>query len=401
MLGDPVPVDQEALIKEARRRARRRRQRNLAGVLAAIVGALWLYSLVGGSGPESGSALRSEPSSPSVAHLKAALPEQLSFNANNGVVLVRRDGTREDLAPAVIRQQPNGKWHLLRYFGVEWSPDGSKLLAMRYQSPERPGISLVAIDANGKVGPMIARHPVDGRWSPNGTEVAFVRHEPGAGRVLFVASSAGRTVTRIADHLHVFGTSSWSPDGTELAYGGQGTSGLFVADASGRGSPRAVPLAAGTGAAPKEVATVHWSPDGSLIAFTASDHVYVVRPDGTSLRRVAVGYDFAWSPDGTRLAVVGPPGGRTWAYVSVVRSDGTGLHRIAGCRCDLRGPGFSQSLAWSSNGTRIAYIGGRGNTVSTIRPDGSGPTAVATQTARGLQGIWYPSLPLWRPSTTG
>jgi hypothetical protein len=40
-------ADLEALIEEARRRARRRRQRNLVVVLAAMLGALWLYSLLG------------------------------------------------------------------------------------------------------------------------------------------------------------------------------------------------------------------------------------------------------------------------------------------------------------------------------------------------------------------
>ena len=84
----------------------------------------------------------------------------------------------------------------------------------------------------------------------------------------------------------------------------------------------------------------------------------------------------------------------------MVNADGTDLHRIARCRCDLRGPrpDFYESVAWSFNGTRIAYISGRGNTVSTIRPDGSGATVVATQPARGVTGYWYPSFPLWRPS---
>jgi hypothetical protein len=70
----------------------------------------------------------------------------------------------------------------------------------------------------------------------------------------------------------------------------------------------------------------------------------------------------------------------------VVNADGTDLHRIARCRCDLRGPrvDFYESVACSFDGTRIAYISGRGNTVSTIRPDGSSATVVATQAARGL-----------------
>ena len=112
---------------------------------------------------------------------------------------------------------------------------------------------------------------------------------------------------------------------------------------------------------------------------------------------IALGYAIAWSPDGKLLALAGPAG-PTWGDVSVVNPDGSGLRRIARCRCGLRGPGSSQSVAWSSDGTRIAYISARGNTVSTIRPDGSAAAVVATRAARGLTGYWYPSLPLWRPT---
>jgi hypothetical protein len=55
-------------------------------------------------------------------------------------------------------------------------------------------------------------------------------------------------------------------------------------------------------------------------------------------------------------------------------------------------------VAWSLDGTRIAYISGRANTVSTIRPEGSGATVVATQAARGPGGPRYPSSLLWRPA---
>lgn len=399
-LGRHTPVDQEALVKEARRRARRRRLRNLAGSLAAMLGALWVYSLLGGGGPQSGSAFQSGASPRGAAPFKAALPEELSFNANSGIALVRRDGTRQDLAPAVIRRQPHGAWHVLQYFGVEWSSDGSKLLAMRFRSPERGVSELVVIDANGKIGPTIARNPLEAGWSPDGSRVAFVRHEPGVGRVLYIASNAGREVTRVAAHLQIPGGFSWSPDGTELAYAGHGSSGLFIVNANGRRVPRSVGFA-GAGASYTHVGIVRWSPDGALIAFISGGHLEVIRSDGGSLRRVADGYDFAWSPDKSALAVVGPAGGRTWADVSLVRPDGAGLHRIARCRCGLRGPGASQFAAWSSDGTRISYISRRGNTVSTIHPDGTGATVVATQAARAppLSGDWYPAMPLWRPST--
>ena len=269
-LVDRPPVDQEALIEEAHRRARRRRQRNFTGLLVAVLGALCVYSLLGGSGPRSGSAFLSEPSPRSPTPWRAALPEELSYNANGGIVLIRRDGTRRVLAKATNRHLPNGRWLVRLYNGIEWSQDGSKLLALRWGSPR----ALVVIDAKGTVGPAIAQ-ALDGRWSPDGARIAFVRHEPGLGRVLYLAASDGRSPIRIATHLGAF---SWSPDGTKLAYTRADASGLFIAAASGRAAPRQVAIAAGMDAPPAFDVEVQWSPDGSLIAFGTDGGVFIVRP---------------------------------------------------------------------------------------------------------------------------
>jgi hypothetical protein len=385
-LGDRPPIDQEALIEEARRRARRRRQRNAAGLLVAMLGALWLYSLLGGSGPESGSAFLSEPPPPSATPPRAALPEELSYNANGGIVLIRRGGTRRVLAKATYRHLPNGRWLVRLYNGIEWSRDGSKLLALRWGTPR----ALVVIDAKGAVGPTIAQ-ALDGRWSPDGARIAFVRREPGRGRVLYSAASDGRNPVRVATHLGAF---SWSPDGTELAYTRAGASGLFISPARGRAAPREVATAAWMGTPAAFGGEVQWSPDASLIAFAIGSGVFVVRPDSTSLRRVlADGNGIAWSPDSRVLAVARA------IDVYVVRADGGGLRRIAHCPCTFRGA-TGTSVAWSPDGSRIAYVSGRGNDVSTIRPDGTGAVVVAPRAVPGLSGLAV-GWPLWRPGRHG
>jgi Tol biopolymer transport system component len=313
--------------------------------------------------------------------------------------------------------QPPGERQNHLYGGLEWSPDGSKLLVRRW------GYGLRALEVTDETGKVVwtvdQRYASDGHWSPDGTRIAFVhlRPEPTAtgppgDQVLFVASSDGRLRTRIAAHVREF---SWSPDGTKLAYPAcarrcgpsraEGAHRLMIADAGGRRAPHPVPLPTGAGAPGRTLTDVQWSPAGSLIAFVshddAGDHLNVVHPDGSSLRRVAddpfYWGPYEWSPDGKRLAIVVPTGPRS-RDISVVNADGTDLHRIARCRCDLRGAApISESVAWSHDGTRIAYISGRGNTISTIRPDGNGATVVATQPARGVTGYWYPSSPLWRP----
>jgi Tol biopolymer transport system component len=452
-------ADLEALIEEARRRARRRRQRNVAVVLAAMFVGGCLYWLLGsvqaGSGPVVASGTPHAGASPP----KVALPEQLAFSANGSVALLRRDGRRLPFLSGILPPPGERPSHL--YAGLDWSPDGSKLLARRWGYGLR---ALDVTDETGKVVWTVDPRAFDAGWSPDGTRIAFIHvnpeewpRGPGFDHVLFVASSDGRRRTRIAAHVREF---SWSPGGTKLAYPAcartcgpsraQGEHRLVIADATGRRAPHPVPLPARAGAPGRTVRNVQWSPDGSLIAFVSNDdagmHLNVVQPDGRSLRRVADrvtltgvqwspdgsliafvflddvgmhvdvvhpdgsslhrvmagpylgGAPFQWSPDGKRLAILVPTGPRS-RDVFVVNADGADLHRIARCPCDLReGPPISESVAWSLDGTRIAYISGRGNTISTIRPDGSGATVVATQPARGVTGYWYPRSPLWRPT---
>jgi hypothetical protein len=349
-----------------------------------MLGTLWLYSLVGGGGPQSGSAFLSESSSQGATPLNEALPEELSYNANGGITLIRRDGTRRVLARQTDRHLPDGRWLIRLYNGIEWSRDGSKLLALRWGLLR----TLVVIDAKGVVGPKIAQ-ALDGRWSPDETRIAFVRHVPGLGRVLFLAASDGCGPIRIATHVSAF---SWSPDGSRIAYSRAGARGIVIADASGRAVPRRVTIAATVGAPSALGGDVQWSPDASLIAFATGRRVSVVRPDGTSLRHVmAGGYQIAWSPDSRLLAVA------LGIDVYVVRADGGGLRRIAHCPCTFRGA-TGTSLAWSPDGSRIAYISGRGNDVSTIRPDGSSATVVAPRAVAGPSGLAV-GWPLWRPAS--
>lgn len=206
------------------------------------------------------------------------------------------------------------------------------------------------------------------RWSPDGSSVAFVSDREGVRApsydrdvyVLELSSGAVRSVIR--DEDVPVGQVDWSPDGRWLVYGSaigcsQTAAGcvrdrtqppdLVVAPADGSGAPKALTSDEARDMEPS------WSPDGERIAFASDrDHdtetyeVYVVRPDGTDLRRLTSdgGRSPAWSPDGSRIAFV------RRNRLHLMDADG-GSVRPASAVEDLD----VASPTWSPDGSRIAF----------------------------------------------
>jgi dipeptidyl aminopeptidase/acylaminoacyl peptidase len=121
-------------------------------------------------------------------------------------------------------------------------------------------------------------------------------------------------------------------------------------------------------------AALAWSPDGTQIAFAATNFraheassLYVVRADGHGLRQLTRGLlgvsDVTWSPDGQWIAFAGWARGAPAAFA--IRVTGTGLHPILA--------GFSvRSLAWGPGGL-LAF---------------SGTPSPASARWRGKEGVW-------------
>ena len=368
---------EQALIEEARARARRRRRRcGLAALIAAALGAGALAGIDrGGSDTLPESASRAAPAA--VTGGSPALPQPLTYSSDGQVFVVSAGGRR------ALLTSDRGS-----LYGVEWSPDGSKLLA--FHTPRGSNTSsLVVVGANGHVGPPIAPEAAASpTWSRDGARIAFQQ-----GSDLFVMSSDGKQRRRIATNAVSDGSGggvSWST-GNRVVFLGTKPRGLYVVPADGSGTPQPIPLS-GLGFPAAWISQPVVSPDGSYIAFNGNAAIFVVRPDGTGLRRLAAGLSPSWSPDGTEIAFAG------FHSLSngVVRVDGGGLRRLPGCGCGLRGPGFWPNVTWSSDGSRIAFVSGDGNAVTTVKPDGTGATRVVlVPRQRNHQG---PTHPLWQPT---
>jgi Tol biopolymer transport system component len=219
----------------------------------------------------------------------------------------------------------------------------------------------------------------DPTWSPDGRLIAysgFVDCTPQLGQTcspteeIYVMRPDGTGKRALAGAAQR-STVSWSPDGRKIAF--MAENGLAVVDVT-TGRVRALTHADGD-----EFPV--WSPDGKLIAFVVHDDsgIAVVRPDGTGMRVIGpngVSEAPAWSPDGGTLAYSGISPSRVW----VVQSDGSGRRKLSQCGQPAAHDYVCGSLgvpAWSPDGRQVAFSGEpkpsvRHFEIWVVRSDGTG-----------------------------
>jgi hypothetical protein len=187
-------------------------------------------------------------------------------------------------------------------------------------------------------------------WSPNGRQIAYVRH----GTALWLVNADGSASHEIAPQGR---DPDWSPDGAKLAYGGPGDT-VVIANSDGS-DPQVVT----SGSDPA------WAPNGKTLAVVDQRGIWSVAPDGHDRTLViAKGNAPDWSPDGRQLVYGG--GDDVW----LANADGSNQHMLA------RGGLWPPTPAWSPDGTMIAWVddfspcGGNSDDapgICTIHPDGS------------------------------
>ena len=259
--------------------------------------------------------------------------DQIAFTVNragwNEIWLMAADGTERarltELEPPQNDAAGNGD--------PAWSPDGSQIafagqIGTTTEDPRRTEIYVMRVDGTGRRR-LTTNDALDGNpaWSPDGKRIAFARvSEFGTEQArggLFVMDADGgnerQITTATAPSFDV--APAWSPDGSQIA---------FVRVASGAGSeqPRAsLHVVARDGGAVRDLAQEGsepvWSPDGKRVAFVSyrdrfgrtcfhecstSGEIYVLEVETGETRRLtrsqASDGSPAWSPDGRRIAFV-------------------------------------------------------------------------------------------------
>ena len=200
-------------------------------------------------------------------------------------------------------------------------------------------------------------------WSPDGTQVAFVRDS-----ALWAVRADGTGLRRLDAGGAVCCEARWSPDGSRVA--------VQAPSAGGRYRILAVPVAGGpVQTLADQAAKPRWSPDGKLLAFLRfhDNHDDLLVRDAAGAERVvahAAKGEVAWAPDSRRLAYTGFVLNSYAASngINVVGADGSGDRRLTdtaevGWPIDWSRQGI---VAWSDNGA-----------TSVIGADGGGKRVLA------------------------
>jgi hypothetical protein len=188
-----------------------------------------------------------------------------------------------------------------RNYHPRMSPDG-KLLAFDSDGGGERGVYISDLDGSNRRRVSGEGYGAVPSWSPDGRQLAFIKAEPARPRVwnLWLLDMGSGALQRHSAFRsgQVWGA-SWFPDGSKLAYSHEDR--LYVADlASGTVEDFASPVAG------RLVRTPAVSPDGRRVIFQVfRDGAWMLDVESGAMRRIledATAEEFAWEPGGRRIA---------------------------------------------------------------------------------------------------
>jgi Tol biopolymer transport system component len=204
------------------------------------------------------------------------------------------------LSDGTVRQLTNREGVLN---APEISPDGAAITFMRWTANSNQ-YQIWLMERDGDNPHNIPRITGwDPTWSPDGKQILFASDVNGSTQ-LYVVNANGKNLHQVGSLPAIRGRSDWSPDGQSIVtYSGEPWHReVYLMNADGS-NVRQLSPAGGNAQGPA------FSPDGQWVVFTAyydhygDDHgceIYVVRVDGTDLRRLTdndyCDYQPRWGP---------------------------------------------------------------------------------------------------------
>lgn len=314
--------------------------------------------------------------------------------------------------PAELAGQETVRLSLEHYMDLETvsdpqiAPDGSRIAYTRSwfdMVNDRRESSLWLMDADGSRN----RHLLDGsgvQWSPDGTRILFTAPGDPAGAQIHVrwmdAEGATSQITRLENGP---ANVRWSPDGDWIAFTSRVDDRADFAGVSLPDRPDGAQWTAG----PKIVERAGYKRDRSGYVDTGWTHLFVVPAEGGTPRQLTSGdwnhNGVAWSPDGTEIYFTSYRTDDWDAPENWQESDVYAVQVVSGAVRRLTDKrGADGSPVPSPDGSLIAYISGdehgdtyRNSRIHVMNQDGSGQRSISGDFDRPTGGL------MWAPDGSG
>jgi Tol biopolymer transport system component len=239
-----------------------------------------------------------------------------------------------------------------------WSQDGSKIALLACLNPPTCNTAAAIVDVDsGRVRGLSMPDPTlftaCSVWAPEAHRLAcegLSDNHPRRNGIYSIRTRDGRGLKRITSNPGGEDQpGDYSPDGTQIVFlrtdpdrASGVNQALFVKTIDGGGRRRITPW--GLSEEPGS-----WSPDGTQILFAGNGRLYVVRPDGSDISRIALprtrprsfAYDPSWSPDGTEIVFAMYVPGASGKYQSDIytaNADGSDVEQVTDDRFSDHSP---------------------------------------------------------------